>query len=747
MKPTLRLSFLPADNTYYHVINNAVSESSSPFYLNRSVENWNEIGIVDERNMRYGALSANASEQPYSFVKDGAKILRYHYYTYGIGKKLQLKIEKLNATTQEYELMITTHVDWASFKDERDRVLVTMLEDSIATMIKNRENIEYPIAVTGPMVRTVRVKEQYFPGEFRFLTMWPPQDNAPGTTSVEIQQEMILPLIYADDSTIAVNAPPDNKPAIQAKPDSQLPKYYDGQTLQDITIPDQMRNNFLIRANVDLSDIVVSGSIAFGVSNGANAADFKLRIRIRDEFMNNLSGTMEFTHSIAGGANDNFTLNFTSPKFTLAATQHLIITIHVDDGTGSLYPVHVAWEKNMNISVSFTNALEKYTVTGLSVFEVMKQVVNQVSDGKASFKSNLLSQPRAYNNFYDLDPSKLVIASENSIVNYPNAKIRVSLKTMMDALSAIMGAGMEVNVDNLLNQYVSVEEKDSYFKTGNSNLIADLGEVSDCIMSQSEDIYTDLKVGYKVQEYSGTSNSRDNTGRYEYNTLLNFKMPTDVDNKTLELISPIRADGLGMYNVWANYNLRDKDRTTRGVTDTTGDTKLFILQVTGNLIDGEDTATFAQDIKPAATVTGLIKTTDMLNPGLTPARNLLRNGKWLNSLFFAQDSSILYFISSELSENVQSTISAGYIAEKANRQLTLLAPRVHYPIIVNFKTTGASNYIQAMKGRRAGFVRFTWQGAVYEVFLTKSEVSLAKPEEYGFKGYLSRTYNPLTSIR
>lgn len=746
MKDAVRISFKKNISTWYAVHGNTVSESAEPYYLEQCLENWDKVGIVHNRNMRYGSLFATASLESYQFVNEAALILRHVYYTSGLAAKVIFNVEVLDATTQQYQHMIASDIDWTSFKDERLRVNVTMLEDSVVTLVKNRENLEYNIPVTGTKVKTVRVKPQHAPGSIRFTSQWPSQDAAPGTLNETITGPSQVYMIYVDKSSIAVDAAPDYVAVTPSPPDNNIGKYTEGQ----IYTSGIYESNYLFRAAVDLTNVQISGTFHFGVTNGSNPATFRLRFPIEDSRGIGTGLAGEVTQSIAASASVNFSLSVNIGPFTMAAGEHLSMTIFIDDGTHSgYYPVDIAWQADDDLVVTFVNETNTYTVQALPLLEVARQVVENVTDGQAYFNSDLLTIGCSYSSFYDLDPSKLVLASENSITAQADANIKISLKTLMDMLDAIMGAGVEVNADDPSNKYMAIEERSRYYLSGSNNLIAHVDELTDCIFSHADDmVYGELKIGYQVDEYSGTGTSQDNTGRYEYNTMNDYQLPTNAGSKVLELLSPARADGIGLYNVWSDYFLHDKDRNTRSAAGSVGDAKLFVLQITGTKnIAGEEVATFAQDIKAAATVSGLISPLDMLNPGLTPARCLYRNGKWINSLFFGQDKDSIKWLSSELNAELVGDIMAGVIMEKANVSLGALARGVFYPVYVEFKTTGIKNYMAAFVTSRHGYISFTWLGVTYKMFPIKSSVMLAKPTEYTFKGILCRDNNLSDGIR
>lgn len=746
MKDLVRISFKKDNATWYAAHGNTVSESATPYYLQQCLENWDKVGIEHNRNMRYGSLFATASLESYQFVNEAALILRYVYYTSGLAAKVVFSVEVLDTTSQEYQPMISSHIDWTSFKDERLRVNVTMLEDSVVTLVKNRENIEYNIPVTGSKVKTVRVKPQHAPGSIRFTSQWPPQNAAPGTLNETITGPSQVYMIYVDKSSIAVDAAPDYVAVVPSPPDNNIGKYTEGQ----IYTSGIYESNYLFKSTVPLSNVQITGTFHFGVTNAGNPATFRLRFPIEDSRGVGTGLAGEVTQAIAANASVNFSLSVNIGPFTMGAGEHLSMTVFIDDGTHSgYYPVDIAWESDDDLVVAFVNETNTYTVQGLPLLEVARQVVQNVTDNKAAINSSLLINGRGYSSFYDLDPSKLVLVSENSITAQPDANIKISLKTLMDMMDAIMGAGVEINADDPSNVYVAIEERSAFYRAGSNDMIADVEELNDCIFNHADDmVYGELKVGYQVDEYSGTGTSQDNTGRYEYNTMNDYMLPTNAGNKTLELISPVRADGIGLYNTWSDYFLRDKDRNTRSSAGNVGDAKLFLLQITGTKnTAGEDVATYAQDIKSNATVSGLVSPLDMLNPGLTPARCLYRNGKWINSLFFGQDMDSIKWISSELNAGLAANVMAGNVVEKADVMLGALTTGVFYPVYAEFKTAGIKNYMQAFTNNRHGYISFNWQGMNYKMFPIKTSVMLAKPTEYTFRGILCRSNDLAAGIR
>jgi len=114
--------------------------------LNHSPEGWDDNLISRVRNEKYHGVSEKFTT-PFSFIRDGATILRTLFYEGGIESLCTFTIEQLNGLTLQYSTIFAGNVDFATFVDQKDMVTVSISESSIWEIIKANEETEYEIDI------------------------------------------------------------------------------------------------------------------------------------------------------------------------------------------------------------------------------------------------------------------------------------------------------------------------------------------------------------------------------------------------------------------------------------------------------------------------------------------------------------------------------------------------------------------------------------------------------------------------
>ena len=135
---------------YYYVTGTTVDNTSFKTELARAPEGWQEYEVGWERGFTYYGMFTSYST-PLKFHKDGALILRYLQYTYGIEAKCELLVEKFNSDTAvfDYETFFIGDLDLSKATDEFDYVVVPIMESGFPAKLKAREDTPYEFAIDG----------------------------------------------------------------------------------------------------------------------------------------------------------------------------------------------------------------------------------------------------------------------------------------------------------------------------------------------------------------------------------------------------------------------------------------------------------------------------------------------------------------------------------------------------------------------------------------------------------------------
>src|SRR5690606_9358776 len=155
---------------------------------------------------------------------------------------------------------------------------------------------------------------------------------------------------------------------------------------------------------------------------------------------------------------------------------------------------------------------------------------------------------------------RLTITSGDAIRNYPNPVIKTSFRDFFESMNAIIGVGFGVESGRAV-----MEEKAYWMRSGLQAV--NIGEVKEFNLEVATDyIYSSIKVGYQDQNYEVAY------GRDEYNSTQTWTTPINRVQKELSLISPYRADQLGIEELRIIPQEQNEDRQ-----DKSSDNDVFVI--------------------------------------------------------------------------------------------------------------------------------------------------------------------------
>ncbi len=736
LKPYYRYAIKKSSTQYYMVENRDVSISNTPYYFYDQVANWEDLGIIDIRNMRMSGFFRNRAENV-QFVKNLAKIMRYVWFHYGVQGKATFVLYRLNSTTQQYELDSESDVDFSSAIDERLQFTAELMQTGVQELIKTNEEVIYEIPVTGPALKTVELAPMRMRGKTVFVTV--DDENSSGN---RIMDDYNWPAIMMhDDDYIKVLEAVDYKPITFMDP--LAPTFIVGQQRNEVS---GLGNyvGFLFASNLDLENVSLNFDLPIFLDNKAGSnTDFTLKIYQADNQARTGGGAnwtplhSSNTVSLAGG---NSTTATFSINHTFDLAKDKVIHIILEKSNANACEYH--WETQFVFNMTYEYFSSKYRVKGLDWFEIGKQLVNKMTNGAAVLNSSLLQQSIPYADNWDCDPSKLIMLSSASVKGKANPVIKISYKDYLNTTDILLcaGCGIEKSYDDNI---VNIEKRLHYFKEkngANDNLIAHLSSITKewRIKPASDLMYSEIEIGFRALDDS------DVNAKEEPNGILRFTTAYSKEPNKKSLISTVSASGFLMYQTYINY-------ATDPSGDAGSDNENFVLQHTGNQVNGIYSALYPKDITGNYAIYNTTDGNYVVNPGLTPKRCLLRRAYYELGFFYGNDadSYVMKYASGEMNTEYGSKLAAGGIVvdEAENFNLTDYGTRLFYPYYLEVPTDSARNYRQAWEQNRYGIFSQTVNGVLLKGFPIESSDRNYKPRIQEYKQLLSKGNNLPLLIR
>lgn len=191
-------------------------------------------------------------------------------------------------------------------------------------------------------------------------------------------------------------------------------------------------------------------------------------------------------------------------------------------------------------------------------------------------------------------------------------------------------------------------------------------------------------------------------GNEEFNCGFQFSLGTVKKPAILDKVSKTSAS---CYEI-------EKIRTTtvnKATTDYANDNKNFVLFTEQGQQNDLSPAYFNLDRSLNATATGLLEPATVFNLALSPKRMMLRNGNFIRSSMFLADNLILKYTSSEKNNK----LVCNGIVEKADEPLLTIGTRYFYPILLDFTVPAPLDLIGLLDLNPLSVFKFTFLGISY----------------------------------
>lgn len=638
----------------YYVENGIVKVSAQPRPLEYTPEGWMEILVQLIKNQKYFALDRGVTV-PLDFVEDGAIIVKDAYYKKGGKAQLWLVMSKQELYYDgieygySYKGVYRGALDFSEFNHTGPKVTISISEDGPVKYIKANENAIYEIDVDVPEAMKIKMDGIRLRGTKRFVVIDPTYNHG-----IDGGVKEMIPMQETNSEGYFFNI------GFASSAGSITDADYDFIQGEDLSTSDKW-NGVISEADSVSYSIHFEGKIMVERGTGAYASRVGFDIKLETS-----TGRL-FT--LGNISNDFGPFDTAVPySFSIDSAE---ITLFKDE-TFFIYQVPTAFQSTNRWHYEEGAIFEYHTkdrykttyIKALPLLYVYKKLIEKVTGGRYQADSTLLD-----------DNFNIPITCGDAIRGIAGAIIKTSLSKLFQAVNsgAIWTAGMGV-----IGGVIRIEKKDRWVDYSDP---IDLGEVTNLSVKPAEDyIFNQLNIGYEPQDYD------DVNGRQEFNNTSRYTGPETEVTKSLDLISPYRADSYGIE--FTRINLEGK--TT---TDSSSDNDVSFIHVNATPInDPIEGIVYTLNRDLNAFATGLIEPESVFNIYLSPSRCADRSGSFIHSCFYKMDGEFLTWQTTDKNADLATTNPV--VIEKSNKHIGSLAPALFTSNILEFEAPSPVNLLE-----------------------------------------------------
>jgi len=566
----------------------------TPLTLTNNPAGLRDFEITYNRHKLYGTLFRSIGSS-LRFVKEGFDYIQSIFYTKGIDGECSIQFEELNFTNKTYTTVYEGIIDFSNYNESDLYIEVGILDSTVMGKFLSREQSEIDIFSTTDL--NGNAIPAFTSTRNTHLT---PINPIIWATSDDCYSEVIvgggLTSNYSHTEYINYGTTVPNY--IGTDYYEPWKKYTNSGTSAE-----------KIRFRAKFRTVLTGEIIITDLGSPPGSIDFSLELKkydgstiIQHYYDSNSSvGTttinfddskdLEFTSLIGSGDSQGI---YTEIKATFNAGVVGSVTFN--------YKTTFEGYEIIIIDTTYTNVTSCIGIKLLDVGNRILQVMG-IDISATPFNSSALDVGG------DFEDIVLTNGKAIRVCDLQLNPINISFRTFFEMLKNVFGLlmsfdGSEFRVENI-----------SYFNgisVGSCDIIP-----SNFVRTTATDRYfSKIKIGYENKSY------KDVNGRLEFNTNFEFATANTNTENTLDLVSKIRADSLGI------EFLRRKNWTSTGTEDADGDSELFIISTFYDTGMSYWRAELGSDM---ASVEGLQYYEQYYNYRLTPKQNLTRHGFEINT--------------------------------------------------------------------------------------------------------------------
>lgn len=684
MENTYRFYILNKAGEYLFSSGGLVGSTTTKTHLQYAPKNWSDIVLSWERGFKYHGIVRKTSTT-LEFNKDIAFILRSLYYQNGVNAYAKFVIEKFNNTlaVQNYELFYEGEINFVSFKSSHFFVSAEIIEGGFLSKLESRSDTNYEIDLySNPNQIWVKMDGINLQ-EICYYT-----HVGAGFTITGTPFDWYVPFkVYSREGVIT---------STYLEPNATIP------------IKSVVKNS---TSNTTIYTIKLNGSIIIFLGGSLGMPKwFNIIIRERDStgtVTGSFTSIFTSTALLVNGINVTIPFNINT-SYSLPSGHSLdIVCILLDNanptlGVGSLNTFWDLVGGNTHLDILADNRTPTTYIKCLRPIQVFSDLIDKISDSETIADSGILDSNE-----------DLVITSFDSIRNLENSKLKTNFNDFYKSYDSKLGLSFQYDKENNI---ALIEEKANVYD--DSSVVIDLGDISEFETNPlSDGLFSKLLVGQNPQTYDEVN------GKDEFNTENEFLSPLTAVSTESNMKSIYRSD---MYGI----ELTRLNLTNKKVTDGESDNDVAMLHI-GSTIAGTIPSGFAgagEDYyelyrDSGLTITNIYSPQTAYNIKLSPLRCILRNGNYIRSLLYGNDTEYIKYQTSSKSNftglKMVTDDGTTILDEGANILISDLNDIIFKPTIFQFKTRIPLSIESIMNNTPYKLYSFTYKRNTFYGFVLK----------------------------
>lgn len=632
------------NNQFYSIANGRLKLSATPIPLEFSPDGWQEVSIQNQRNKKYFGIDRSVTI-PYTFVEDGAAILKQIFYKYGVNAQVNLIIcqQQLYYSGGEYgfwyKLLSKLDVDFSTFNHSGYKVTCNLLEGGFPKYLKSNENTTYEFPLDELSVN-VKMDGIVLHSQSKFITI-NEYSNATVFPTGSKTSTVLYALTYFNTAT-------------ETSGTNLIFNNITGGVISfDLSSSDQ---NFIeATGNVNVDINIKNYPLTFDTNIQNLGVFYNSYAKL---YIKNQAGTIirtlyekESNVTLIENViiNDAFNIDLVEGD-KLFLLLEVFVSKAIFDTTNSFRVLVTTGESEH----TYDSRARKETtyIKALRPLDLFARLIDKVSEGAIEVDSTLL----------DLEKSK-VWTCGNGIRGLSDSFIKISLSDFFAFWDTYKDVGMTVK-----NGKVILERKVDLI---NNSDIKALGQISSLKVTPATDLmFNTLKIGYPDKQQEGTN------GKEAFNNTFEWSLGATRVIKSLDKTCKIVTDCYSVELTRVTFDGKD-------TTDSRQDNDTYVLHIESTLqpAAGDIPAHYRLDRSLNTGTTGLLEPDTVFNLALTPKRCMLNNGGYFRSVLDLMDTSIFKFTTSSKNNAV---VCDGLI-EKEDIPVGSLGTRYFKPYYFDFE--------------------------------------------------------------
>ncbi len=658
--------------------------STSPSFLKSSAIGWLDNSISFIRSNVYYGINRSFSI-PLKFVNDGADIIKNRVYQKGYEDKLRFIMNKWNGVTSDvYDPYFAGEIDMTEIKQQSDGVTVNVIEGGALKMLNANQNVKYKIPVDETNAES-----------FKVLLDGTNLKDLFNYQAVDVKLQNVgftIPLSFVNNEGDNVNVVGSDQSY------EELPIGLAGYLASS--------SNYFFKAFTSTELRVTGKLVVYNYETNTTPCEISI-------YKNDATKYELFDGAIPA-----------APVFDNPVPFEIEVDVTIpleDEESVFLTFIQVGGDvinfKDSFLKLDFVTKKEQSTTFAIKASTLFKNLVEKITEGNYTCTSPLFDE--IDNIAYTCGDA--LRNTDRAVV--PNYYLEISFADFFADMNANEMCGVSVK-----NNVIILSRRGDLYNS--SSVTMDIGEVANYEISVAKDyIVNTIKYGYPDQDYDQRS------GKYEFNTEVESKMPVTVVNNEYNIRASSRADWLGIEILRSQFtSLDDKDNE--------GDKQCFMLVIT----DQQDAeGNFLLSRPDYSSITGVLDNT-VYNTEISPKRQLLKHGSWLRSIVYFSLLNRINFGFSKKNENLTTTIGGVTVSERANIRVDSLPAPMFYPYIFQFETEVPANFIDIMNNAVNGHIAFKINGRQFYGFPLEVSVKPALNDKQVWK-VLASPVNDVTLLQ